>query len=187
MEVPVEIVNLLIFKGTDFEQDIQLSDQNGNVINLTGCTVLAKIQKYPGSKLFNTFTVAYLNRAQGLIRLLMSQTTTLFLEAGRNYFDIFVVYPNNKIKPVARGTILVEETTTAITVEGGRLGDLGRVDTSNLQDGEVLMFRQEEQKLEFVNPDKVLEKAAEDGLPEDFVNSVNDDISNKFNIDLGEY
>ena len=49
------------------------------------------------------------------------------------------------------------------------------------------MFRQEEQKLEFVNPDEVLEKAAEDGLPEDFVNSVNDDISNKFNIDLGEY
>jgi hypothetical protein len=187
MKVPVEIVNLSIFKGTDFEQDIQLTDQNGNIINLTDCTVLAKIQKYPGSKLFNVFSIAYLNRAQGLIRILMSHSSTLFLEAGRNYFDIFVVYPTNKIEPVARGTIRVEETSTAIFVEGGRLGDLGRVDTSDLQDGEVLMFNQEEQKLEFVNPDEVLEKAAEDGLPEDFVNNVNDDISNKFNIDMGEY
>jgi hypothetical protein len=187
MKVPVEIVNYAIFKGTDFEEDFQLTNQNGNVINLTGSSILAKIQKYPGSKLFNTFSVAYINRPQGIIKLLMSKNSTLFLEAGRNYFDMFVVYPNNKIEIVARGTILVHETTTAITNEGGRIGDLGRVDTSDIQDGEVLMFNQEDQKLEFVNPDEVLEKAAEDGLPEEFVDSVNDDISNKFNIDLGEY
>lgn len=187
MKVPVEIVNLLIFKGTDFEQDIQLTDQNGNVIDLTDFTVLSKIQKYPGSKLFNVFSIAYLNRSQGLIKLIMSHSSTLFLKSGRNYFDIFVVYPTNKIEPVARGTIIVEETSTAITVEGGRLGDLGKVDTSNIKDGEVLMFKQEQQKLEFVNSDEVLEKSAEDGLPEDFVNNINDDISNKFNIDMGEY
>ena len=187
MKVPVEIVNLSIFKGTDFEQDIQLTDQDGNPINLIGCNVLAKIQKYSGSKLFNTFSIVYLNRVQGIIRLLMSHTTTLFLEAGRNYFDIFVVHPTNKIEPVARGTFLVEETSTAITIEGGRIGDLGKVDTSDLQDGEVLMFNQEEQKLEFVDPDEILDKAAEDGLPDEFVHNVKDEISNRFDIDLGEY
>ena len=187
MKVPVEIVNLLIFKGTDFEQDIQLTDQDGNPINLIGSTVIAKIQKYPGSKLFNTFSIVYLNRAQGIIRLLMGSGSTLFLEAGRNYFDIFVVYPTNKIEPVARGTILVEETSTAITIEGSKISDLGKVDTSDLQDGEVLMFNQEKQKLEFVDPDEVLDKASEDGLPGEFVHNVKDEIANRFDIDLGEY
>ena len=183
MKVPLEIINLKIFKGADFEQDYQLIDENGNPINLTNCQVLSKIKKFPTSKTFNTFDVVFINRPQGIIRLLMSGSSTLFLTEGRNYFDVFVVYPTSKIQPVIRGTILVEETATAITIEGQRIGDLGQIDTSNIQDGEVLMFNSDQQKLEFVNPDEVLNKTAEDGLPEEFL----DEFSDQIDIDLGEY
>jgi hypothetical protein len=183
MKVPLEVINLKIFKGTDFEQDFQLVDENGVPINLTDCQVLSKIKKFPTSKTFNAFDVVFINRSQGIIKLLMSGSSTLFLTEGRNYFDVFVVYPTSRIEPVIRGTILVEETATAVTIEGQRIGDLGQVDTSNIQDGEVLMFKSDQQKLEFVDPDEVLDKAAEDGLPEEFLDEFNDQID----IDLGEY
>jgi hypothetical protein len=187
MSVVLEVNHLTIYKGADFEQDFQLTDENSQLIDLTGCQVIAKIKKYPGSKTFNTFDVAVLNAATGSIRLLMSNTTTIFLTDGRNYFDVFVIYPNNKIKPVMRGTILVEPTATSLTVPGQRIGDLGTVDTENISDGEVLMYNQEEQSLEFVNPDKVLEKASEDGLPDEFLDNVSDAVDDRIDIDFGEY
>jgi hypothetical protein len=187
MKTPVEITNLLIFKGADFEQDFQLIEDNGIPINLTNCQVLGKIKKFPTSKTFNTFDIIFINKSEGIIKLLMGGSSTLFLTEGRNYFDIFVVYPTSRIELVIKGTIMVEETATALTIEGRRIGDLGKVDTSDVQDGEVLMFKSEKQQLEFVDPDEVLDKAAEDGLPEEFVEVVKDQIDNKFDIDLGEY
>lgn len=188
MRSTLEVTYLTIYKGTDFEQDFQLYDKNSKPINLTGCQVIAKVKKYPGSKTFNTFDVAFINTATGLIRLLMSSSSTIFLSEGRNYFDVCVVYPNSKISPpVMKGTVLVEETAVSLIVPGQRIGDLGTVDTTNIQDGEVLMYNQDQQKLEFVNPDDVLEKAAEDGLPQEFITNVTDEVDDNINIDFGEY
>ena len=117
----------------------------------------------------------------------MSNFSTAFLSEGRNYFDVLVKYPNLKIKPALRGTIIVEESPSVLLAPGRNLGDLGKVNTENIEDGEVLMFNQEEQQLEFVNPDEVLEKSIDGGLPEDFVDEVTKDLNDKFDIDLGEY
>ena len=187
MSAVIEISDLKIYQGSDFEQDFQLYDENGNKLNLTGCQVVSKIRKYPRSKLFNTFDVFFVNRVQGLIRLLLSNEVTGFLTVGRNCFDVLVIYPNGKIKPAITGTILVEESPTTGFVDANNLGDLGDVNTENLEDGEVLMFNQDQQQLEFVNPDEVLNKAAEDGLPEDFVEEVATEMNDQFNIDFGEY
>jgi hypothetical protein len=187
MSPVLEVNHLTIYKGADFEQDFQLIDESGNILNITGCQVIAKIKKYPGSKTFNTFDVAILNAATGSIRLLMGNSTTIFLTQGRNYFDVFVIYPNSKIKPVMRGTILVEQTATSLIVPGKRVGDLGTVNTDNLEDGDVLMYNQDAQSLDFVNPDEVLEKASADGLPDEFLNNVADEVDERLNIDFGEY
>lgn len=188
MTVPLEVTYLTIYKGTDFEQDFQLFDETGQTINLVGCQVISKIKKYPGSKTFNTFDVVFVNRTTGAIRLLMSSSSTIYLSEGRNYFDVCIIYPNLKISPpVIKGTVIAEETAISLIVPGQKIGDLGTVDTTNLQDGEVLMYNQTDQQLEFVNPDDVLEKAAEDGLPQEFVTSVSDEIDDNINIDFGEY
>ena len=163
MSIALEVTNLVIYKGSDFEQDFQLFDENGSPINLTGCQVIAKLKKYPGSKTFNTFDVAFVNTNNGTIRLLMGNSTTIFLSQGRNYFDAFVIFPNAKIKPVLRGTVIVEETATSLIVPGQRIGDLGTVDTTDLQDGEVLTYNQEQQKLEFDDPDNVYDTSIDFG------------------------
>lgn len=183
----LEVTSITLYKGCDFEQDFQLSDESGSAINLTGCDVIAKIKRHPSAKTFNTFFINYVNRNNGLIRLSMSSTSTGFLIEGRNYFDILVIFPNLKIKPIVRGTILVEGTSSSVFVDSKNLGDLGKVDTENIEDGEVLMYNQEEQQLEFVNPDDVLTKASEEGLPENFVEEVNKELDNNFDIDSGAY
>jgi hypothetical protein len=181
-----EITNIVIEKGTDFEYDFQLCDDNNEFINLENCQVIAKLKKYPESKSFNTFDVVFLNRSQGIIRLLMADSSTVFLTEGRNWFDVAVVYPNTKVKLVMKGTMIVEETSISLISYEKTIGNLKKVDTSTAEDGEVLMFNQEKQELEFVNPDEVLDKSAEDGLPEEFIEEV---LSNNLpiNIDFGSY
>lgn len=153
MRVPLEVTNLKIYKGTDFEQDFQLIGENGQPINLTGCSILAKIKKFPGSKTFNTFDVSFVNRVNGIIRLLIGNSTTVFLSTGRNYFDVSIVYSTGKISPpVIIGNAIVEDTAISLIVPGQRIGDLGDVDITNLQDGDVLTYNQDTQKLEFTNP-----------------------------------
>jgi hypothetical protein len=186
MSIPLEVNNLKIYKGTDFDYDFQLYDENGK-INLTGCQVVSKLKKYPGSKTFNAFEVYFVDRVNGIIRLMMNNQTTRKLESGRNYFNVLIIYSNTKVKPVIVGTAIVEESPASFMENESDLGKLGNVDTTNLQDGEVLMYNQNEQKLEFVNPDEVLDKAAVDGLPDDFVTEVQTDLDNKFNVDFGEY
>jgi hypothetical protein len=183
----LEVTNIKIYRGCDFEQDFQLSDESKKSINLSNCEVIAKIKKYPASKNFNTFDVQIINSSTGLIRLLMSNTVTGFLSSGRNYFDIIVVYPSSKIKPVVIGTIMVEDMASTVFVPDKNLGDLGNVNTSDLQDGDVLMYKQDQQELDFVNPDEVLDKSAEDGLPETFTIEVTDEIENRISLDSGEY
>lgn len=183
----LEVTNITIYKGCDFEQDFQLTDDSGQFINLTGCEVVAKIRKHSTAKTFNTFYINYVNRATGLIRLSMSSTSSGFLKEGRNYFDILVIFPNSKIKPVVKGTIFVEETSSSVFTDGKSIGDLGKVDTENIEDGEVLMYNQEEQQLEFVNPDEVLIKATEGGLPDAFVDEIDKELDDNFDIDSGEY
>ena len=184
-----EVTHLTIEKGTDFEYDFQLFDDNNEFINLENCQVIAKIKKYPRSKSFNTFDVVFLNRSQGIIRLLMSNSSTIFLTEGRNVFDIGVIYPNSKIKLVVDGTIIVKETSISLIDYKKTIGNLKEIDTDTAEDGEVLMFNQEKQELEFVNADEVLDKAAEDGLPEQFIEEVKDDISTSLpiNVDFGNY
>lgn len=156
-----EVTHLTIEKGTDFEYDFQLYDENGEFINLENCQVIAKIKKYPKSKSFNTFDVSFLNRSQGIIRLLMSDSSTIFLSEGRNWFDVAVIYPNTKVKLVIKGTIIVEETSISLISYEKRIGDLKKVDTSTAEDKEVLIFNQEKQELEFVNPDEVLSEESD--------------------------
>lgn len=183
----LEVTSIKIYKGCDFEQDFQLLDENNSPINLIGCVVVSKIKRHPAAKSFNAFNVVYVNRQSGTIRLSMSNSTTGFLAEGRNYFDIFVIFSNSKIKPVVWGTVLVEETASSLFVGGKNIGELGKVDTENIQDGEVLMYNQDNQQLEFVNPDEVLNKSATDGLPENFADEVNKEINDTLELDSGEY
>lgn len=185
----ISVANLSIEKGSDFEQDFEILNDEGTSFDFTDCIGYSKIRKYTESPKFNTFTVEFVSPpTQGIVRILMSREVTSMLQLGRNVYDIFILDTNNKITKVVEGTIIVNGSSTYGRTSGNQLGDLGDVDTNNLQDGDVLVYNENEQQLEFVDSDQVLENAAADGdLPDEFIDLTINEINNNVEADGGDY
>lgn len=76
---------------------------------------------------------------------------------------------------------------TQISVPENLTG-IDNVNIDNIRDGYILMYNDENQRYEFVDPDKVLSKAVTDNfLPPDFVEQLDTDLDNKINLDAGEF
>jgi hypothetical protein len=66
---------------------------------------------------------------------------------------------------------------------------IDNIDIENIKDGYVLMYDESEQRYTFVDPDKVLDKATitNDGLPELFLDTLDNDLDNRIDLDGGEF
>jgi hypothetical protein len=69
------------------------------------------------------------------------------------------------------------------------LSGVDNVDISNVKDGYVLMYSEELGRYAFVDPDEVLSKSTvtNQGLPEDFLNTLDVDLDNRIDLDAGEF
>jgi hypothetical protein len=69
------------------------------------------------------------------------------------------------------------------------LSGVDNVDVSNVQDGYVLMYSEELGRYAFVDPDEILIKSTitNEGLPEDFLNTLDVDLDNRIDFDGGEF
>lgn len=185
----VEVNHLTIDKGTDFDIEFDLSEDDGSPLNLVGYTGNAKIRKYPTSPSYKPFVITFISRLQGRIKLSLSNAQTAGLQAGRNYYDVLLTDSFGKVKKVVEGTIIVNESTTVGFIDSDNLDGLGDIDISNLNDGYVLMYLQDQQKYAFVDPDLVLSKSVstDDDLPNDFVQKLDQELDDKIDVDSGEF
>jgi hypothetical protein len=69
------------------------------------------------------------------------------------------------------------------------LSGVDNVDVSNVQDGYILMYNEELGRYAFVDPDDVLIKSTitNEGLPQDFLNTLDVDLDNRIDLDGGEF
>lgn len=71
------------------------------------------------------------------------------------------------------------------------LNDLSDVDTANVADKFVVMYNVQTQQYELVNPDAVLSAAVtentEPGLPNEFLDKLDEDLDNRIDFDGGEF
>lgn len=199
--------NYELEKGADFIQNITFRNPDRTPLNLTGYTAAAKIRKYPTSPYYNIITVVFTDRVNGQIRLFISKENTALLPSGRNYYDILLTDPDGITIKKMEGSIIVNDSSTLGFVRSSSISDLGVIDTSNIAigsgsttgvgttagsgDGYVLMFDGATQTFKFVNPDEVLSKAATEpqqpGLPEDFINQLDNELDDKIDIDAGTW
>lgn len=105
-----EITSITVDKGADFSVSFLLDAFDGNPLDLTSYTPVAKIRRYPTSPSYKTFTASVLGNT-GYISLSMSKTDTIDLKAGRNYFDVLLTNGIETFKAV-RGTMMVEDTAS---------------------------------------------------------------------------
>jgi hypothetical protein len=184
----VYAANYTIEQGTDFETELNLTEDDGSSLNLIGYIAAAKIRKYPTSPKYKPFTITFIDREQGRIKISLSNTQTAGLSAGRNYYDVLLTSGIGKVTKVVEGNIIVNETATLGATDSDNLDGLGNIDITNVQDGYVLMYDAELQKYVFVDPDVILSKSVEDdSLPEDFLAKLDEDLDDRIDLDSGEF
>ena len=81
--------NIIVDQGTDFSTSINLTDDDGNVIDLTGYTANAQIRKTYSSSNAVTFSTS-LESSNGIVTLSLSKTQTANIVAGRYVYDVFM-------------------------------------------------------------------------------------------------
>jgi hypothetical protein len=184
----VYAVNFTLDKGTDFEEEFDLTEDDGSPLNLTGYVGNAKIRKYPTSPKYKPFIITFVNREQGRVKLSLSNTQTSGLQSGRNYYDLLLTDAIGKVRKVVEGNIIVNDSATLGATDSDNLDGLGNIDITNVADGYVLMYNAELQKYVFVDPDVVLSKAVEDdSLPQDFINKLDIDLDDLIDLDSGQF
>jgi hypothetical protein len=184
----VYAANFTLDKGTDFETELNLTEDDGSPLNLVGYTGSAKIRKYPTSPKYKPFTITFIDRGQGRVKLSLSNSQTSGLDGGRNYYDFLLTDGAGRVRKIVEGNIIVNESATLGILDSDNLDGLGNIDITNVEDGYVLMYDGTQQKYVFVDPDNVLSKSVEDdSLPQDFIDKLDVDLDNLVDIDSGEF
>jgi hypothetical protein len=86
----VYAVNYTLDKGTDFETELNLTEDDGSSLNLVGYTAAAKIRKHPTAPKYKPFTITFIDREKGRLKISLSNTQTSGLQEGRNYYDLLL-------------------------------------------------------------------------------------------------
>lgn len=184
----VYAANFTLDKGTDFETEFDLTEDDGSPLNLTGYTGSSKIRKYSTSPRYRPFTITFVDRLKGKIKISLPANLTAGLESGRNYYDVLLTDRIGKVRKVVEGNIIVNESATLGFTDSDNIDGLGNIDVTNVQDGYVLMYDSALQKYVFVDPDKVLSKSVEDGsVPQEFIDRLDLDLDDRIDIDSGEF
>ncbi len=108
------IANIFIDQGADFSITVDVSDVNGNQLNLAGYTAAAQIRKtYESSTLSATFTTAISSpTTDGQVTLSLTDTITKALSPGRYVYDLIVTDGSSISTRVVEGQAIVTPGVT---------------------------------------------------------------------------
>jgi len=82
-------LNLLLEKGTDFDATFNIQNEdNTTPLNLTGYTADAKMRRSYYSTTSTDFTVGFVDRYNGILKISMTNVATAALDPRRYVYDI---------------------------------------------------------------------------------------------------
>jgi len=106
------IANIFIDQGADFSITVDVSDANGNQLNLTGYTAAAQMRKtYESSSISATFTTS-ISASDGQVTLSLTDTVTTALSPGRYVYDLVVTDGSSLSTRVVEGQAIVTPGVT---------------------------------------------------------------------------
>lgn len=104
--------NLLIDQGADYLTTFDVTDDNGDILDLTAYTGTAQMRKHYTSNTYYSFTVG-INVADGVVSLSMSANTTDSIPAGRYVYDCELLdTSNSKRSRLVEGIVTVTPQVT---------------------------------------------------------------------------
>lgn len=111
--------NLIIDQGADFSKELTVTDDNGNVVNLTGYTAAGQIRKHFSSNTAINFSISFnADRSTGKLTISLGRTTTGNTAYGRYMYDVEITDSSNNRTRLLEGiaTITPEVTRTTAFV-----------------------------------------------------------------------
>jgi ribosomal protein S11 len=103
--------NIVIDQGTSFATTIDVTDEEGNIVDLTGFTGAAQMRKHYTSSTFYAFTVS-ITAATGEVTLAMSANVTNNVAPGRYMFDCELNDGTGTISRLVEGIVTVTPGVT---------------------------------------------------------------------------
>jgi hypothetical protein len=104
--------NLVIDQGTTFSVELDLTDDNGDALNLDGFSANAQMRKWYTSSNATIFTTS-INSYSGQIMLNLTANQTGSLTAGRYVYDVELTdVSTNAISRVVEGIVTVTPQVT---------------------------------------------------------------------------
>ena len=103
--------NIIIDQGTTFSTIINLTDDNGDPIDLTGYTGDSEMRKHYTSSNSTSFGVS-LGGVDGTVVLTLSANQTSNLTPGRYVYDVEVTSGANVVSRIVEGIVTVTPEVT---------------------------------------------------------------------------
>lgn len=103
--------NITIDQGASFATTIDVTDEEGNIINLTGFTGAAQMRKHYTSTAQTAFTVS-ISTDLGTVSLIMSANATNNVAPGRYVYDCELTDTNGTVSRLVEGTVTVTPGVT---------------------------------------------------------------------------
>ena len=105
--------NLIIYKHTDFEQTFVLEDGLSNSAkDLTGFTGTCRMQRTLNLGSLTGFTVTFVNRLNGKVRISLSDEQTAIIEEGKYFYELMLTDSNNVTERVIEGVVILKHPVT---------------------------------------------------------------------------
>ena len=105
----VYVHNITIDRGTDYEQEYNMFEVGGKIVDLTNHTAIAQIRKHRGSLTSTSFIVGFPDRVKGKVKLTIPSYVTAALKPGRYIYDILFTKPGGTKEIVLEGTVRVRQ------------------------------------------------------------------------------
>ena len=103
--------NLVIDQGSDFTTTITVTDDEGNVVDLTGYTGAAQMRKHYTSSAQTAFTVS-ITAVTGEVSLSMNAATSGNVTPGRYVYDCEITSAANVVSRIVEGIVTVTPQVT---------------------------------------------------------------------------
>lgn len=104
--------NIFIDQGSTFSTYLELSDENGNVTDLTGYTAEGQIRKWYTSSTSVAFDITIPDPTNGTIFLTLDANTTANLEFGRYVYDVKTISDTDNVTRIVEGILTVNPEVT---------------------------------------------------------------------------
>ena len=108
-------VNFSIDQGADFSKEFTVTTDGSTAYDISGLTLQAQMRKsYDSSSAAATFTTSVVTGSSGIYKLVLSNSTSASISAGRYVYDVELILADSTIEKVHYGIVTVNPEATKV-------------------------------------------------------------------------